>query len=64
VAALGTGQPYVSAARLMGASFGDAETLVMSLVASMVLMVLLILVGGEVGRRKTAEVGNKNMRGH
>jgi BASS family bile acid:Na+ symporter len=59
VAALGTGQRNLSAALLVGASFGDAETLVMTLVASLVLMVSLILVGGEIGRRGTVENGTK-----
>jgi predicted Na+-dependent transporter len=57
VAALGTGQRNLSAALLVGASFGDAETLVMTLVACVVLMVSLILVGGELGKRETALQG-------
>jgi predicted Na+-dependent transporter len=51
VVALGTAQRNLSAALLVGASFGDAETLVMTLVASLVLMVSLIIVGGEIGKR-------------
>jgi predicted Na+-dependent transporter len=58
VAALGTGQRNLSAALLVGASFGDAETLVMTLVASLVLAVVLLVVGGEIGKRETAEIGN------
>jgi BASS family bile acid:Na+ symporter len=54
VAALGTAQRNLSAALLVGASFGDAETLVMTLVASLVLMVSLIVVGGETGKRGAA----------
>jgi BASS family bile acid:Na+ symporter len=54
VAALGTGQRNLSAALLVGASFGDAETLVMTLVACLVLMVMLIVIGGELGKRATA----------
>jgi predicted Na+-dependent transporter len=54
VAALGTGQRNLSAALLVAASFGNAETLVMTLVACLVLMVSLIVVGGEIGKRKTA----------
>lgn len=54
VAALGTGQRNLSAALLVGASFGDPETLIMTLVASLVLMVLLIVIGGEIGKRQTA----------
>lgn len=53
VAALGTAQRNLSAALLVGASFGDAETLVMTLVACLVLMVSLIVIGGEIGRRGT-----------
>jgi len=51
IAALGTGQRNLSAALLVGASFGDAETLVMTLVASLVLVVLLIVISGEIGKR-------------
>ena len=40
--------------RLVGASFGDAETLVMTLVAALVLQVLLIVTAGEIGKRETA----------
>jgi len=54
VAALGTGQRNLSAALLVGASLGDAETLVMTLVASLILVVVLLLVGGEIGKRETA----------
>jgi predicted Na+-dependent transporter len=54
VIALGTAQRNLSAALLVGASFGDAETLVMTLVAALVLQVLLIVVGGELGKRQTA----------
>ena len=57
VAALGTGQRNLSAALLVGASFGDAETLVMTLVASLVLMISLIVVGGEIGKRAAARQG-------
>jgi predicted Na+-dependent transporter len=52
VAALGTGQRNLSAALLVGASFGDAETLVMTLVASLILAVMLILIAGEIGKRE------------
>jgi predicted Na+-dependent transporter len=51
VAALGTGQRNLSAALLVGASFGDAETLVMTLVASLILAVVLIVMSGEIGKR-------------
>lgn len=54
VAALGTGQRNLSAALLVAASFGDAETLVMTLVASLILVVVLIVIGGEIGKRETA----------
>jgi predicted Na+-dependent transporter len=54
VAALGTGQRNLSAALLVGASFGDSETLVMTLVASLILAVLLVVLGGEMGKRETA----------
>ena len=54
VIALGTGQRNLSAALLVGASFGDPETLVMTLVAALVLQVVLIVVGGELGKRQTA----------
>lgn len=63
VVALGTAQRNLSAALLVGASFGDAETLVMTLVASLVLMVSLIVVGGELGKRVTAVAGNQNTHG-
>jgi hypothetical protein len=52
VEALGTGQRNLSAALLVGASFGDSETLVMTLVASLILAVLLILIAGEIGKRE------------
>ena len=51
VVALGTGQRNLSAALLVGASFGDSETLVMTLVASLILAVLLIVIAGEIGKR-------------
>jgi BASS family bile acid:Na+ symporter len=54
VAALGTGQRNLSAALLVGASLGDAETLVMTLVACLVLMVVLLVIGGEIGKRETS----------
>jgi len=54
VAALGAGQRNLSAALLVGASFGDAETLVMTLVAALVLQVLLIVLAGEIGKREKA----------
>lgn len=54
VMALGTGQRNLSAALLVGASFGDAETLVMTLVSSLVLVVLLLVAGGELGKRASA----------
>jgi predicted Na+-dependent transporter len=54
VVALGTGQRNLSAALLVSASFGDAETLVMTLVAALVLQVLLIVTAGEIGKRETA----------
>jgi predicted Na+-dependent transporter len=52
VEALGTGQRNLSAALLVGASFGDAETLVMTLVASLILAVMLIVIAGEIGKRE------------
>jgi predicted Na+-dependent transporter len=51
VAALGTGQRNLSAALLVGASFGDPETLVMTLVACLVLVVVLLVLSGELGKR-------------
>jgi predicted Na+-dependent transporter len=54
VVALGTGQRNLSAALLVSASFGDAETLVMTLVAALVLQVLLIVTAGEIGKHETA----------
>ena len=51
VTALGTAQRNLSAALLVGASFGDAETLVMTLVASLILVVVLIVLSGELGKR-------------
>ena len=54
VAALGAGQRNLSAALLVGASLGDAETLVMTLVASLILVVVLIVLGGELGKRAAA----------
>jgi predicted Na+-dependent transporter len=54
VVALGTGQRNLSAALLVSASFGDAETLVMTLVAALVLQVLLIVTAGEMGKLKVA----------
>jgi predicted Na+-dependent transporter len=54
VTALGTGQRNLSAALLVGASFGDSETLVMTLVASLILVVVLIVISGELGKRATA----------
>lgn len=63
VAALGTGQRNLSAALLVGASFGDAETLVMTLVACLVLMVALLLVGGEIGKRSPVQNGVAKTKG-
>ena len=60
VAALGTGQRNLSAALLVGASFGDSETLVMTLVASLILAVLLVVVGGEIGKRGMANPETNN----
>ncbi len=54
VAALGTGQRNLSAALLVGSSLGDAETLVMTLVASLILVVILLVISGEIGKRETA----------
>lgn len=59
VAALGAAQRNLSTALLVGASFGDAETLVMTLVASLVLMVLLLVIGGELGRQGMGGQGQK-----
>jgi BASS family bile acid:Na+ symporter len=58
IAALGTGQRNLSAALLVGASFGDADTLVMTLVASLVLVVSLIVISGEIGKRAVSSQGN------
>jgi predicted Na+-dependent transporter len=55
VAALGTGQRNLSAALLVAASFGDPETLVMTLVACLVLVVVLLVLSGELGKRGTAK---------
>lgn len=54
VVALGTGQRNLSAALLVGSSLGDAETLVMTLVASLILVVVLIVISGEIGKREAA----------
>jgi BASS family bile acid:Na+ symporter len=54
VAALGTAQRNLSAALLVSASFGDPETLVMTLVASLILAVVLVVLSGEMGKRETA----------
>lgn len=54
VAALGTGQRNLAAALLVGASFGDAEILVMTLVAALVSQLLMILIAGEIGKRGSA----------
>ena len=54
VASLGAGQRNLAAALLVGASFGDAEILVMTLVAALVSQVLMILIAGEIGRRGAA----------
>jgi len=51
VTALGTGQRNLSAALLVSASLGNAETLVMTLVASLILVVVLIVIAGEIGKR-------------
>jgi predicted Na+-dependent transporter len=51
VSALATAQRNLSAALLVGASIGDTDTLVMTLVASLVLVVLLIVISGEIGKR-------------
>ncbi len=50
VAALGTAQRNLSAALLVGASFGDTEILVMTLVACLVLMAPLLVTAGEIGK--------------
>lgn len=63
VVALGTAQRNLSAALLVGASFGDAETLVMTLVASLVLVVALIVVAGEMGKRLAVETGGPALPG-
>jgi predicted Na+-dependent transporter len=57
VASLGTGQRNLAAALLVGASFGDAEILVMTLVAALVLQVLMIVIAGELGKRKAMATG-------
>ena len=62
-AALGTGQRNLSAALLVGASLGDAETLVMTLVASLVLTVVLLVVSGEIGRRAAASPAQSSTQG-
>ena len=54
MASLGAGQRNLAAALLVGASFGDAEILVMTLVAALVSQVLMILIAGEIGRRGAA----------
>jgi len=54
VAALGTGQRNLAAALLVGASFGDAEILVMTLVAALVSQLLMILIAGEIGKCRSA----------
>lgn len=55
VAALGTGQRNLSAALLVSASLGDTETLVMTLVASLILVVVLIVIAGEIGKRAAVD---------
>jgi len=54
VASLGTGQRNLAAALLVGASFGDAEILVMTLVAALVSQLLMILIAGEIGKCRSA----------
>ena len=61
VAALGTAQRNLSAALLVGASLGDAETLVMTLVSSLVLVVSLIVISGEIGKRGLARQENRSV---
>lgn len=56
VASLGTGQRNNAAALLVSTSFGDAEILVMTLVAALVLQVLMLLIAGEIGRRGAAAI--------
>jgi predicted Na+-dependent transporter len=51
VAALGTAQRNLSAALLVGASFGSTDILVMTLVACLVLVVPLLVTAGELGKR-------------
>jgi predicted Na+-dependent transporter len=57
VASLGTGQRNLAAALLVGASFGDAEILVMTLVSALVLQVLMIVIAGELGKRGAMAAG-------
>ncbi|MFN2264220.1 MAG: hypothetical protein ACK2UM_08145 [Anaerolineales bacterium] len=47
----------------MGTSFSDIETLVMTLVACLVLIVTLIVVGGETGIRDQDENGHYYLQG-
>jgi hypothetical protein len=47
----------------VGASFGDAETLVMTLVASLVLTVILLVVSGEIGKRPNADQSKSTVQG-
>lgn len=62
VTSLGTGQRNLSAALLVSASFGDAETLVMTLVAALVLQLLMIVIAGEIGKRGDVAVDNGNSK--
>lgn len=58
VTALGTGQRNLAAALVVASGLGDTEALVMTLVASLVLMVLLLVIAGEIGKRETAVQSN------
>ena len=55
VMALGTGQRNLTGALIVAASSFGADTLVMTLVASLILTILLLLIAAEWGRRTGAE---------
>jgi BASS family bile acid:Na+ symporter len=55
-AALGTAQRNLAAALVVAASLGNSETMVMTLVASLLVTAPLLLVAGELGKRANAAV--------
>jgi len=55
-AALGTAQRNLAAALVVAASLGNSETMVMTLVASLLVTAPLLLIAGELGKRANAAV--------